>query len=75
MIVTPLIFPSIIRGLAATEDLEQLRKMGLRVVLYFIATTTVAIIIGLVASVVIKPGNYIDSQTLQATMATVPATL
>ncbi|WP_455376074.1 dicarboxylate/amino acid:cation symporter [Kaarinaea lacus] len=72
MIVIPLIFASIIRGLAATEDLEQLRKMGLRVVLYFIVTTAVAIIIGLVVAVIIKPGSYIDSQTLQATMATVP---
>ncbi len=39
MIVTPLVFASIIRGLAATEGLEQLRKMGLRVVLFFVATT------------------------------------
>jgi Na+/H+-dicarboxylate symporter len=48
MIVIPLVFASIIRGLAATEDLEQLRKVGLRVVIYFIATTAVAIVIGLV---------------------------
>jgi len=68
MIVIPLVFASIIRGLAATEDLEQLRKMGLRVVLFFIVTTALAIIIGLVVASVIKPGSYIDSQTLQATM-------
>ncbi|MGD8641031.1 MAG: dicarboxylate/amino acid:cation symporter [Gammaproteobacteria bacterium] len=69
MIVIPLVFASIIRGLAATEDLEQLRKMGLRVVLFFVATTALAIIIGLIVALLIKPGNYIDSQTLQATMA------
>lgn len=34
MIVIPLVFASIIRGLAATEDLEKLRKIGLRVVLF-----------------------------------------
>lgn len=72
MIVIPLIFASIIRGLAATEDLEQLRKMGLRVVMYFVATTAIAIVIGLMVALLIKPGNYIDSQTLQATMASVP---
>ena len=75
MIVIPLVFASIIRGLAATEDLEQLRKMGSRVVLYFVATTALAIIIGLVVASVIKPGTYIDSQTLQATMAATPVTI
>jgi Na+/H+-dicarboxylate symporter len=72
MIVIPLVFASIIRGLAATEDLEQLRKMGLRVVVYFIATTALAIVIGLVIALLIKPGTYIDSQALQATMAAAP---
>ncbi|WP_455218886.1 dicarboxylate/amino acid:cation symporter [Kaarinaea lacus] len=72
MIVIPLVFASIIRGLAATEDLEQLRKMGLRVVLYFIATTALAIIIGLIIALLIKPGTYIDSQALQATMSAAP---
>lgn len=72
MIVIPLVFASIIRGLAATEDLEQLRKMGLRVVLFFIATTAIAIIIGLVVASLIKPGNFIDSQALQATLAASP---
>lgn len=72
MIVIPLVFASIIRGLAATEDMEQLRKMGLRVVLYFIATTALAIVIGLMVATLIKPGAYIDSQSLQATMAAVP---
>ena len=72
MIVIPLVFASIIRGLAATEDLEQLRKIGLRVTVYFILTTVLAIIIGLTVASIIKPGSYIDSQTLQATMAAVP---
>jgi Na+/H+-dicarboxylate symporter len=73
MIVIPLVFASIIRGLAATEDLEQLRKMGSRVVLYFIATTALAIIIGLVLALFIKPGNFVDSRALQATLSAVPA--
>lgn len=73
MIVIPLVFASIIRGLAATEDLDQLRKMGSRVVLYFIATTALAIIIGLVLALFIKPGNFVDSRALQATLSAVPA--
>lgn len=72
MIVIPLVFASIIRGLAATEDLEQLRQIGLRVVLFFVATTAIAITIGLVLASLIQPGDYIDSQALQATLG--PAT-
>ncbi|MDG4812473.1 dicarboxylate/amino acid:cation symporter [Hydrogenovibrio sp. 3SP14C1] len=75
MIVIPLIFASIIRGLASTEDLEQLRSMGLKVVLFFIATTAMAIVIGLVVASVIKPGIYIDSQALQTNMSIAPVVL
>ncbi len=73
MIVIPLVFASIIRGLAATEDLDQLRKIGLRVVLYFIATTALAIVIGLAVASLIQPGSFMDSHALQASLAAVPA--
>ena len=36
MIVIPLIFASIIRGLAASQDLEQLKQVGLRAGAYFL---------------------------------------
>ncbi|MCW8854096.1 MAG: dicarboxylate/amino acid:cation symporter [Gammaproteobacteria bacterium] len=72
MIVIPLVFASIIRGLAATEDIDQLRKMGLRVVLFFIATTALAIVIGIVTASLIKPGTYIDSASLQTTLSVLP---
>lgn len=75
MMVIPLVFASIIRGLAATEDLEQLRKIGVRVVLFFIATTALAIVIGLAVASIIEPGSYVDSQALQSTLGHVPAAL
>ena len=67
MIVVPLIFASIIRGLAASADMEYLRKVGLRIVIYFLITTTVAIIIGLTVTTIIQPGTYID-EGLMTTM-------
>ncbi|MGD8743311.1 MAG: dicarboxylate/amino acid:cation symporter [Granulosicoccaceae bacterium] len=68
MIVIPLVFASVIRGLAAGENLEQLRRLGLRVAIYFVLTTTVAISIGLAVALVIKPGQYIDSDMVQQAM-------
>lgn len=70
MIVIPLVFASIIRGLAATESLEQLRSVGLRVVAYFVVTTVVAIVIGLFLTLLLKPGLLVDSQMVQATLGT-----
>jgi len=70
MIVIPLVFASIILGLAATENIEQLRRMGIRVVLYFIATTALAIIIGIWLAITIQPGNYVDANLVQAALGT-----
>ena len=47
MIVIPLVIASVVRGLAASEDLEQLRKLGLRVTGFFVVTTAMAASIGL----------------------------
>jgi Na+/H+-dicarboxylate symporter len=65
MIVVPLVFASIITGLAASEDIEQLSRMGIRLAFYFVATTVVAIIIGLVLALAIQPGGFIDGTSLQ----------
>ena len=68
MIVIPLVIASIIRGLAAGESIQQLRRLGLRVAIYFVITTTIAISIGIAVASLIKPGNYIDSQQVQLIM-------
>lgn len=65
MIVIPLIFASVVRGLTASESFEQLRKMGVGVVVYFIATTTIAIVIGLAVATAINPGKYVDADSLK----------
>lgn len=76
MIVVPLVFASIITGLAASEDIEQLSRMGIRLALYFVITTIIAIVIGLTLALVIQPGQYIDGSALEslAVVETVPET-
>lgn len=70
MIVIPLVFASIIRGLCSTDDLGQLRRMGLRVVLYFVATTAIAVAIGIWLTFLIKPGDFIDAVSIRQSLAT-----
>lgn len=72
MIVIPLVFASIIRGLAATEDLHQLRRMGLRVAMYFMATTALAVSIGIWVATIVKPGLFIDPAGLHSSFGTAP---
>lgn len=68
MIVVPLVFASIIRGIAAGENMEQLRKMGLRTVFFFAVTTSLAIVIGLSIALFVKPGLFISGELVQETI-------
>ncbi|MDX1386297.1 MAG: dicarboxylate/amino acid:cation symporter [bacterium] len=74
MIVIPLVVASIILGIGASESFEQLRKMGLQVVGYFLATTVLAIGLGFLVAFLIQPGNWINKELVQATLATQPNT-
>ncbi|MCG8401035.1 MAG: dicarboxylate/amino acid:cation symporter, partial [Firmicutes bacterium] len=73
MIVVPLVFASVVLGLAAGEDMENLRKTGLRVVTFFLATTTLAIIIGIGAAMIVQPGQFIDVSHTPAANISAPA--
>ncbi len=73
MIVIPLVVCSIVLGIASSEDLSYLRRIGVRVLPYFVMTTTVAVAIGAVLALTIEPGQYIDPQVVRATMANASA--
>ncbi len=60
MIVVPLVFASIIRGLAASENMEELKRTGLRAVGFFVVTTTLAIVIGIGLAMLVQPGRFLD---------------
>ena len=61
MIIVPLIFASIIRGLTSSGSIEQLQKLGLGAAVYFIITTAIALTVGITIATTIEPGNFIDS--------------
>ncbi|WP_409296882.1 dicarboxylate/amino acid:cation symporter [Peribacillus sp. SCS-26] len=57
MLVVPIVLFSIILGTAGLGDPKKLGRIGLTTILYFLATTTIAILIGLALALVIEPGN------------------
>ncbi|MEZ5482300.1 MAG: dicarboxylate/amino acid:cation symporter [Porticoccaceae bacterium] len=74
MMVIPLVFASIIRGLASSESIEQLRRLGFVVAGYFVFTTAIAAIIGLWVASMIDPGQYLNPEllTTQINFSTTP---
>ena len=65
-IIIPLIVASVIRGIAAGEESENIGRLGISTILFFVATTIIAVVIGLGMALIIKPGAYIDSSLLQS---------
>jgi proton glutamate symport protein len=60
MIVIPLVFSSVLAGTASLGDIKKLGRIGGRTIVYYIATTTIAISIGLIVVNIVKPGSYVD---------------
>jgi Na+/H+-dicarboxylate symporter len=60
MVMIPLIFTSILTGIVSNTS-DNLKSFGLWLLIYFIFTTAVAIIIGLVVTLIMEPGQYIYS--------------
>ena len=68
MVVIPLVLSSIVLGLVSSEDTEFLKRVGMRIFPYFVATTIVAITTGICCSSIIAPGKYIDTAVIQDIM-------
>ncbi len=56
MIIAPLIFATLVVGIAGHGDVKNLGKIGLKTIIYFEIATTLALFIGLITANVLKPG-------------------
>lgn len=66
MMIAPIIFCTIVHGVASMRDLRKLGRVGLKTLIYFEVVSTLALVIGLVVVNVLKPGVgfNIDPTTL-----------
>ena len=66
MMIGPIIFCTVVHGIASMGDLKKLGRVGLKSLVYFEVVSTLALIIGLVVVNVLKPGAgfNIDPATL-----------
>ena len=67
MIIVPLIFASIIVAITNLGTKEKMKTLGLGIGVYFVITTTIAILIAITLASIIAPGSILDLTALQET--------
>src|SRR5207302_4513980 len=66
MMIAPVIFCTVVHGIASMSDLRKVGRVGLKALLYFEVVSTVALAIGLLVGEIVQPGNgfNIDAASL-----------
>ncbi len=71
MIIAPLIFATLVVGIAGHGDVKYLGKIGLKTIIYFEIVTTLALVLGLIMANVYKPGVGFNIDLNSVSMAAV----
>lgn len=67
MIIAPLLFSTLVVGIAGTGDLRSMGRIGAKAILYFEIATTVALFLGLGLANMFQPGVRVSLQTVHDT--------
>src|SRR5437660_990115 len=72
MLIAPIIFCTVVHGIASREDMKKVGRVGVKALIYFEGVTTLALIVGLVVVNVLQPGvgmnvdpTTIDTKSIQ----------
>jgi aerobic C4-dicarboxylate transport protein len=65
MVIVPIIFITIVLGIAGAGDMKKVGRVGGKGLLYFEIVTTFALLIGVAVAYLIKPGAGVDINTVQ----------
>jgi proton glutamate symport protein len=66
MIIAPLLFSTLVVGIAGTGDLKAMGRIGLKAIIYFEVATTIALFLGLGLVNVFKPGAGVQVTVSQS---------
>jgi aerobic C4-dicarboxylate transport protein len=68
MIIAPVIFCTVVAGIAGMNNLESVGRVGAKALAYFMTFSTLALVVGLVVGNIVEPGAglNIDAATLDA---------
>jgi aerobic C4-dicarboxylate transport protein len=72
MLIAPIIFCTVVHGIASMEDMKKVGRVGLKALIYFELVTTLALVVGLVVVNLLAPGagmnvdpKAIDTKSIQ----------
>jgi Na+/H+-dicarboxylate symporter len=60
LIAIPLVFISLIKGITGLKDISAVSRMGGQTILIYLATTFVAVLLGLSMGLLVEPGELVD---------------
>jgi aerobic C4-dicarboxylate transport protein len=66
MVIAPLIFFTIVLGIAKMGDMKKVGRVGGKALIYFEIVTTFALVIGLIVANLVEPGEGVNLQATQA---------
>ena len=69
LIAVPLIFISLVKGVSSLTDISKLSRIGIKTIVYYMATTLIATTFGLFLVNVVKPGNTFPEEKRAEFMA------
>ena len=66
MIIAPIIFCTVVNGIAGVQDMSKIGRVGVKAILYFEVVSTSALLVGLIVVHIIRPGEgmNVDVSTL-----------
>src|SRR5712692_1831289 len=76
-IIAPLLFGTLVYGIAGTGSIKQMGRIGLKAILYFELVTTLALFLGLGAVNLVRPGDgmKLERSAAEAALPNKPPTL
>lgn len=73
MVIAPVIFFTIVAGVAGASDMKKVGRVGFKALIYFEVVTSIALIIGLLVANIMKPGVGVSFTHVVSQVTELPA--
>lgn len=73
MLIAPIVFTTVVVGIAHMGEMKDVGRIGLRALVYFEVVSTLALVIGLIVVTVLKPGSGVGFDPATADVSAVKA--
>ncbi len=60
MVISPIVFLTVVIGIASIGDVKKVGKLGLKTIIYFEVITTLAMVLGIIVTNIFEPGKGMD---------------